>query len=64
MLQALIETGKKEQAVAYLNAMSSRNASRVMAEFRARDPMLTADLLERLRVFGIVSAGDDEGTEP
>lgn len=64
VLQALIETGKKEQAVAYLNAMSSRNASRVMAEFRARDPMLTADLLERLRVFGIVSAGDDEGTEP
>jgi len=64
VLQALIETGKIEQTVAYMNAMSTRNASRVMAEFRARDPMLTADLLERLRVFGIVASADDEGRNP
>jgi flagellar motility protein MotE (MotC chaperone) len=60
VLNALIESGKIEQAVAYIDAMSPRNASRVLAEFRAQDPRLAADLLERLRQFGIVAQTDEQ----
>lgn len=53
VLDAMIVGGKKNQVVNYLNAMSPRTASRILTEFEARDPALAADLLERLRTFGI-----------
>lgn len=45
----------KSQAVAYLDAMPARTRSKVMAEFVADDPALAADLLERLRTYGIIA---------
>lgn len=40
------------QVVAYLNRMQPRTSSRIVAEFKKKDPVLAADLLERLRTFG------------
>ncbi|MFG0274571.1 MAG: hypothetical protein ACF8QF_05905 [Phycisphaerales bacterium] len=51
MLMEIIAQGAPEQATAYLNAMQSRNASKVLASIE--DPALAADLLERLRVYGL-----------
>ncbi len=54
MMQTLLAGGKKSQVVAYLNQMQPRSASKVIAEFQKRDPMLAADLLEGLRSYGTV----------
>jgi len=51
MLLELVDQGDPEQATAYLNAMQSRNASKILAAIP--DPALAADLLERLRVYGL-----------
>lgn len=51
MLQKLIDDGDTEQVVAYLNAMQTRTAAKILAEFP--DPALAADLLERLRTRGL-----------
>lgn len=51
MLLELINQGDPEQATAYLNAMQSRNASKILAAIP--DPAVAADLLERLRVYGL-----------
>jgi hypothetical protein len=51
MLQTLIDAGDVEQVVAYLNAMQPRTASRIVALFP--DPVVAADLLERLRTYGL-----------
>jgi len=40
------------QVVAYLNRMQPRTSSRIVAEFKKKDPVLAADLLERLRTYG------------
>ncbi len=48
------------RAVAYLNAMKARQRTKVMAEFVKDDPVLAADLLERLRTKGL--AAPDSGT--
>lgn len=45
-------SGGKDQVVAYLNAMQPRVSSRIIAEFNKKDPILAADLLERLRTYG------------
>lgn len=54
ILQALIDAGEKDQAVAYLNAMSDRQAAKIIGAFD--DPAVAADLLERLRVRGTEAA--------
>lgn len=51
LLQELITAGNIEQVVSYLNAMQTRTASKVLAEFQ--DPRVAADLLERLRTRGL-----------
>ena len=51
MLLQIIEQGAPEQATAYLNAMQTRTASKILAQIG--DPTLAADLLERLRVYGL-----------
>lgn len=51
LLQELITAGNIEQVVSYLNAMQTRTASKVLAEFE--DPRVAADLLERLRTRGL-----------
>jgi len=54
ILQALIDAGDTDQAVAYLNAMSDRQAAKIIGAFD--DPAVAADLLERLRVRGTEAA--------
>jgi len=60
MMQTLLREGEQEQVVAYLDALSSRAASKIIAEFEREDPAVAADLLERLRVRGLqASAAED-----
>lgn len=50
----LINGGKTEEAVAYLDAMNERKAGKVLAEFKTdQDAKLATELLERLRTFGV-----------
>lgn len=56
-LRTLLDQGKDEQVVAYLNAMDARKASKILAQFK---PALAAGLLERLRTRGIAVAGSEE----
>lgn len=55
MLQQLMDRGETEQVVAYLNAMQTRTASKILAEFK--EPTVAADLLERLRTRGLEARG-------
>ncbi len=58
MLQTLIDEGKTDQVVDYLNAMDTRTARKIVERFE--DPAVAADLLERLRVRGLqASAAED-----
>ena len=50
ILQALIDQGNIDQAVAYLNAIGDRQAAKIIGAFE--DPAVAADLLERLRTRG------------
>jgi hypothetical protein len=60
-IQSLVETGKTEQAVAYLNAMNARSAAKIVREFKTdADVALATDLLEKLRTFGLVAGLDTE----
>lgn len=57
MLQTLVSEKKLDQAVAYLNAMNSRAAAKVLREFKDdADIPLATELLERLRTRGLASA--------
>ena len=52
----LVNTGRKDQAVAYLDAMNLRNAGKVLAEFKtAEENKLATELLERIRTLGQTS---------
>ncbi|MHC4976365.1 MAG: hypothetical protein ACYTF7_07135 [Planctomycetota bacterium] len=51
MLQELIDDNQIEQVVAYLDAMQQRSASKIISAFD--DKALAADLLERVRVYGL-----------
>jgi flagellar motility protein MotE (MotC chaperone) len=55
MMRELLARGETDQVVAYLDAMKSRSASAVIGRFEEQDPALAADLLERLRVHGLVA---------
>ncbi|MGP1309891.1 MAG: hypothetical protein ACTS27_06820 [Phycisphaerales bacterium] len=63
MLQTLIDDGDMEQAVSYLNAMQTRTASKILAEFED-DPDLAATLLERVRTRGLEVAAQPTPTSP
>ncbi len=69
ILETLINSGGRAQAVAYLNAMSPRATSKVISAFAKDDPALAAELLERLRTFGIETpeqglTSDDDDLQP
>lgn len=53
MLSALIAQGETDQVVSYLNAMKPDLSQKIIASFTADDPALAAELLERLRVYGL-----------
>ncbi|MEM8835409.1 MAG: hypothetical protein AAGD00_06275 [Planctomycetota bacterium] len=65
MLTSIITGGDVDQAVAYVNAMEPRAASKVLASFEKDDPNLAAELLERVRLLGTESVAetpiDEEG---
>ncbi|MBL0927867.1 MAG: hypothetical protein IBJ11_09480 [Phycisphaerales bacterium] len=63
MLRVLIDAGKPEQVVSYLNAMQTRAASKLIQQFQQQDPKLAADLLERLRVYGLSARVPRERTD-
>jgi flagellar motility protein MotE (MotC chaperone) len=56
MLAELMTLGKTTEVIAYLNAMKSSAATKIVAEFQKTDPKLAADLLERLRLHGLAVA--------
>ncbi|MHC4416012.1 MAG: hypothetical protein ACYS0G_12080 [Planctomycetota bacterium] len=50
----LVDSGKTDQAVAYLDAMSQRAAGKILAQFKTdQENELATELLERLRTFGV-----------
>lgn len=51
-----------DRALDYLNAMSPRTRSKVVAEFVKEDPSLAGELLERLRAYGQVPIGAEKPT--
>lgn len=48
------------QVVSYLNAMEERKRSSIIGEFEKIDPALAADLLERLRTYGLGVRGPED----
>lgn len=66
MLLELIGMGQQRQAVAYLDAMKPRAASKILKEFKSQaEIVLATELLEDLRTFGLGTvdpkdAGNDD----
>ena len=57
----LINTGKMDQAVTYLDAMAPRATTKVLREFKTdQETQLATELLERLRTFGLEAGSDPE----
>jgi hypothetical protein len=60
MLQRLIDSQKMTEVIAYLNAMKPSVATKIVAEFQKGDATLAADLLERLKVYGLALDASEE----
>ena len=56
MLNSMLEEGKKEEVVAYISEMAARSRTKLISQFQTQDPAVAADLLERLRTYGIDAA--------
>lgn len=64
MLTELIAMGHMDQAVAYLNAMNTRAASRILGEFKTEAEIrLATELLEQLRTFGVLDVEQQNAPE-
>lgn len=65
MLLALVDDGDMNQAVAYIDAMNSRAAAKIIREFKTAPQVeLAKELLEELRTFGVLDAdSQDESDE-
>lgn len=59
-LQELIDRKEVDQVVAYLNAMQERTRVKVISEFIEADPKVATDLLERLRMRGLLASAPEE----
>ena len=61
----LVQSGKSDQAVVYLDAMNQRAAGKVLAEFKTdEDNKLATELLERIRTLGLRSTGTGALEDP
>lgn len=60
MLQRLIDSQRMPEVIAYLNAMKPSAATKIVAEFQKVDATLAADLLERLKVYGLALNASEE----
>lgn len=63
MLDALIDRDETEQVVAYLDAMQARKSAKVIDAFAEDDAALAAELLEKLRTFGIEPPEPEQSTD-
>lgn len=64
MLMELIAAGDMDQAVAYLDAMNTRAANRIIGEFKTEaENRLATELLEQLRTFGVPDVDVQEAPE-
>lgn len=60
-LITMVDSGQVDRAVAYLDAMEMRVAGRILSEFKSdAENALAADLLERLRTFGLDASPSEE----
>jgi len=57
VLAALIQTGRRDQAISYLASMNPRARASIVTEFITADERLAADLLEELRTRGLAPGG-------
>lgn len=63
VLIELINSGNREQAVAYLDAMKPRATSKILKEFKSPEEIiLAAELLEELRIFGLGTVDSQESS--
>lgn len=63
ILIELINSGNREQAVAYLDAMKPRATSKILKEFKSPEEIiLAAELLEELRTFGLGTVDSQESS--
>ena len=63
VLIELINSGNREQAVAYLDAMKPRATSKILKEFKSPEEIiLAAELLEELRIFGLGTGDSQESS--
>lgn len=60
MMMELVNQGKTDEVVAYLDAMKPRSAAKVIAEVQKAETQLAAELLERLKVYGLIPSTDEE----
>ncbi len=60
----LVDSGKTEQAVAYLDAMNLRKAGKILAEFKTdEENKLATELLEKLRTFGVEAGAQSDSSD-
>ena len=64
MLMELVGAGQRQQAVAYLDAMKPRMASKILKEFKSPPEIILAtELLEELRTFGLGTVDSKETSD-
>ncbi len=56
-LLTMVEAGRRECALGYLDEMEERARTKVMSQIVGEDPVVAAELLEALRVRGVEVAG-------
>ncbi|MEM9083264.1 MAG: hypothetical protein AAGB34_06675, partial [Planctomycetota bacterium] len=62
MMMDLVAQGKIDEVVAYLDAMKPRSAAKVISEVQKEETQLAAELVERLKVYGLIPSTDEELT--
>jgi len=68
ILNEILQQRKPDEVTAYLNSLDERVRSKIIAEFNKTDPKVAADLLERLKTYGITpsvaEASPNESKQP
>lgn len=60
MMLELIRDDEMDSVVGYLDAMKPRSAAKVIAEIEKERSELAAELLERLKVYGLIPEADED----
>ncbi|MEM1166933.1 MAG: hypothetical protein AAGI30_11660 [Planctomycetota bacterium] len=59
MMLDLVREGREMEVVGYLDAMKSRQAAKVIGQIQKQDSPLAANLLERLKVYGLMPGAEE-----